>query len=222
MTCETKWRLVVVGRNAQIWQWLRERIAVDVVELSHTELGTAEFTPADVVWIFSYSRKTDQNRSMFDTLARSNAKSIVYVSSATTNIAPDFRCYTYPAAKLAAENLAISILGARIVRLGVVYRSLDDLPNGYVATTSVGSLTEAMETTFKHGVDTVPRHLFEMVDRPFRSRAEHFAYRFYGALMALLPVPCMLRPLDALFRSIGWKWYGYLYLSNRKWSLTTS
>ena len=65
--------------------------------------------------------------------------------------------------------------------------------------------------------------LFKLVERPFGSRFERAVFASYSRAMALFSwKPCLLRPLDLVLRGMGYRWYGYVFLSNRLWSSTIS
>jgi hypothetical protein len=64
-------------------------------------------------------------------------------------------------------------------------------------------------------------HLFKMVSRDFGSGFERTLFLIYGHVQWLLRrFPCALRPVDLVLRALGYRWYGYLLLSNRLWATT--
>lgn len=214
-------RLVVVGRNSTVWNRVRPRLSETILELSHGDIGSAKLAPNDVVWIFSYSRDDEENRRMFAALAAAGARRVVYVSSATAPVGERHRCYSYPRCKFRAERAASELLDARIVRLGLVYDRAEELPGGTSLATTLASITDAIRLSLRSGPQAVSRDLFEPTAGRFGSAAERLAHRLYGALIRTIPAPCLLRPLDLVLSALGWRWYGYLYLSNRQWLMTT-
>lgn len=213
-------RLVVIGRNSKVWRTISDRLP-GAVAIGHRDVVHFSFRPDDVVWIFSYSRNDADNEALFECLANSAAEQFIYVSTASANIADKVRCYAYPRAKRRAEGRAVAILRAHVIRLGLVYDRVAELPSGLQAQTSVGSIVAAMEGSLAGGPAVVEPRLFELDDRPFASRVERLAYIAYGVMVSRLPLPCAARPVDAVLRSLGWRWYGYVYLSNRLWKTTT-
>lgn len=213
-------RLVVVGRNSAVWNRVAPRLDETVSELSHSEVGGARITAEDVVWIFSYSRDDEQNRRLFAALGAVGARRVIYVSSATAPVGDRYRCYSYPRCKLRAERAAAELLDAQVVRLGLVYDRDDELPGGTTLATTLSSIADAMRQTLRSGPQAVARDLFEPATGRFGSAAEKAFYRIYGALIRLVPTPCLLRPLDLVLSALGWRWYGYVYLSNRQWLST--
>lgn len=210
-------RLVIVGRNSAIWRRLQHKLTGQAtLALSHAELVNARLEPNDQVWILSYSRVAAENRALFEALKATRASAYHYISTATANVAAVTRCYSYPIAKADAESAAQRILGAQIVRIGVVYDDERELPAGRNAATSLDEIAAAMSSTFASG--GARRDLFRLVARPFRSAFERRAYRVYGHLLAKAGgFPCLLRPLDVILGRLGMRWYGYLYLSNQLW-----
>ncbi len=207
---------MIIGRNAKIWAQLATYPALQgAIALGHKDVASFEGAPGDVVWILSYAREPAQNSALFETLKERLAAGtrVVYVSTATANVAQMTGCYTYPRVKRLAEEDATKILDARIVRIGLVHETPEELPAGHSAVTSVAQLAEAMAAPPSQ--EALLR-LYEMQSRPFGSGLESTAYSVYGALQRLVGRhPCLLRPVDVLLRALGWRWYGYLYLSNR-------
>lgn len=215
-------RTIIVGQNSRVWKALSDdpRLAA-CVAIGHADAADFAFDEADIVWILSYSRDMAQNEALFAALARAGAKRCIYASTATTNVDAATRCYEYPRVKRACERLSRSKLGSRTVSIGVVYRDAAELPAGTTMATSLDQLARAIAMPVGTEADHI--NLFEPVTRPFTSRAERLAFRLYGALQKLAGGwPCMLRPLDVVLRILGWRWYGYLYLSNRLWLTMTS
>lgn len=208
-------RLVIIGRNSTIWRNLQnDRSMSDAQAISHAEIDGFDFLEGDRVWILSYSRIDQENVSLFEKIAAKHQGTCFYISSATANVASVTRCYRYPTAKAEAESAATRILDAAIIRIGLMYETTDDLPAGTNAATSYGELSKALRE-FLLGADR-PALLLRMITRGFDSRFEKLVFQCYGVLLrALGSRPCLLRPLDLLLRLIGWRWYGYLYLSNR-------
>lgn len=212
---------MIVGRNSVIWRAISARLP-HVSAIGHSEIATFEFRPDDIVWIFSYSLREQENRSMFHALSSGKAQRFVYVSSATANVADRHECYAYPRAKRAAEKAAGEILRAQIVRLGIVFDDPDEIPHGWQAQTSLDDIVAALESSVADGIESLPLRLFELRQRPFTRASERLAYALYGALVRILPVPCLARPLDVVLRALGWRWYGYVFVSNRLWLTTGS
>jgi len=209
-------RCVVVGRNSSIWKALALRNMASVTAIGHADIGDFGFRQGDTVWILSFSRDDAQNRHLFEQLSQACKGSFVYVSTATANVADHTRCYTYPTVKRTAEHLARQILGARIVRIGLVNASVEDLPAGTCAATAFDDIADVLQGAKlpPPGAGDIVR-LYRLETRPFRSALERAAYSAYSALlMKLSSWPCLLRPLDVLLRAMNWKWYGYLRLSS--------
>lgn len=219
-------REVVVGRNAKVWQAIagEPRLARRFgVAISHTELPAFEFRRHDRVWLFAYSSKSEENDALFGHLARARVREVVYISSASTIVNRRSRCYGYPRVKQQAEESARRVLDARVLTLGLVHARVEELPAGANAATSLQQLIDFLLEPHWPAQASTPVQLFSIVRRPFASRTEVGLYRTYGALMACVPRwPCVLRPLDAVLRALGIRWYGYVYLSNLLWLTTTS
>jgi hypothetical protein len=219
-------RIVIIGCNSVLWSRIAERVLVkrpDTLAVSHRDIAKLQLGKEDIVWIFSYSADAAANHQLFEQIATSHAGTHIYVSSATANLADRITCYRYPAVKRDGEKSAARILHATTMRIGLIYDDLSELPSGTNAATRlddlVKTMTEQGETLSATG-ETIFH--FEMVDRPFGSRAERATYRLYGVLIRRCGSrPCLLRPIDLLLRIIGWRWYGYFRLSNELCCSTT-
>ena len=214
-------RIVVVGRNSKVWKALSSSSHLNditVCAVGHGQLEEFVFQPGDCVWIFAYSRSHGENLALFKKLAAYNFIDVTYISSAATNVCTITRCYTYPTIKFQAAEKAKQLCSARVVTIGWFYSALEELPAGRTAATSVNELAKLMRSSYK--IDKTDVNLFHMVERPFRSETERLLYQFYGKLLtAAGRFPCLLRPVDFFLRMFNMRWYGYLYLSNRLWSM---
>lgn len=217
-------REVIVGRHSKIWAAALRNPAVAArfkTAIGHSEVATFRFEPNDRVWIFSYSRRADENSRLFDTLAKTGVAEVVYVSSASTIVTRLTHCYEYPRVKQLAETEAVQRLGARVLTLGLVYEALAELPAGVNAATRQSELESFMlAPAWPAGHE--PMRLFGPVSRPFPTRLEAALYRAYGAVQwSIRRWPCCLRPVDLVLRALGFRWYGYIHLSNRLWITRT-
>ena len=158
---------------------------------------------------------------MFDLLAQRGVKDAVYVSTATTIVAALTSCYEYPRVKLQAERSARARLDARFLIIGLVCRSEPELPAGTTMRTLHDDIRSFLTAPRWPEDRSAPVLLFTRTERPFGSALEKAAFRLYGlAITAAGRWPCLLRPVDMILRALGWRWYGYLFLSNRLWSST--
>jgi hypothetical protein len=216
-------REIVVGRNSAVWTALAEDEGFSrrFHSLGHKDVADYSFRTDDRVWILSYSRNSRENQELLDLLRRSGVRNAIYVSTATTNVVARTQCYEYPSTKLEAERCARSLVGAKILTIGLVFKSEAELPAGIVMATHLESLRQFMRQPIFEKDQTV--RLFKPVQRPFSGTLERQVYGIYGLAIRICGRwPCLLRPVDLVLRALGWRWYGYLFLSNKLWSTTTS
>lgn len=222
---ETK-REVVIGSNSAVWRALSKDSSFSskfLIAISHGEVDNFRFEPTDRVWIFSYSRQPSENEKLMKKTKTAGARETVYISTAAANISSVTRCYEYPYVKYLAESSARQILDARILTLGLMYHSPTELPAGATAATSYGELARFMQDPQWPQDRAERKLLFSMIRRPFGDAVEKYVFNIYGTLMKMsLYWPCILRPIDLLLRFCGYRWYGYLFLSNRIWFSTIS
>lgn len=219
-------RNVIIGRHSAVWRRLQARVegrAAETIAISHRELRDFAFAAGDRVWLMSYSRDAAENSAMLAVLQRSQAGEIVYLSSSSTIVARRTGCYGYPRVKHQAEQEALQLPNARVLVVGAMHDSLSELPTGPSMATSYSELAEFFVDPRWPDEHARIRTLFTRIDRPFESGIARWSHRLYGKLLlACGPLPCLLRPLDALLRMLGARWYGYTYLSTHLWTMTTS
>lgn len=219
-------REVIVGRHSKVWLQLARRLAArgrSFEAIGHLDVRTYSFSTDDRVWVFSFSRSDAENAALLSALRRSGVREIVYVSSSSTIVTRRTTCYSYPQAKAQAEALALASPNARVLTIGLMYESIEELPAGACIATSYSELAAFLDSP-EWGDDPARRRLlFGVVHRPMRSGLERIAHRWYGrALDRCGAYPCVLRPVDMLLRALGVRWYGYVYLSNALWTSTIS
>lgn len=215
-------RLIILGKNSKVWRLLKKSnflAELPIFPIGHDDVENFEFLPLDQIWVLSYSRVPSENYILLKKLSNINNINVFYVSSASTNVNSITRCYNYPKIKQQAQEDAVSLCNARIITIGYFYEAVTDLPSGLTAATSVHQLAVAMRNIDNHSDQSV--NLFRMVDRPFSTFFEKTLYVLYGQLLKRCGrFPCLLRPIDLVLRLVGMRWYGYLYLSNKLWSMT--
>jgi hypothetical protein len=226
MTGEAPQRDVIVGRNSKVWRALSGSpiLATRVTAaIGHSDITSFPFTRADRVWVFAYSRQSEENSKLLITLERAAVREVVYVSTATTIVTRLTGCYHYPRVKRAAEDEARLRLNARVLTLGLVVADLHAVPPGCHMVTLENSIAQFMlEPRWPYEEGRTMR-LFERVEVPFERAWEAGLHRTYDRLQWILRRwPCVLRPFDLLLRAAGIRWYGYVNLSDRLWTTTTS
>lgn len=216
----------VVGARSRLWRRIEDRypdILKSVTPVGHADAASLAFNARDTVIIMSYAPSYAGNIALFDMLKARGAKNVIYLSTATANIADLIGCYRYPRIKRHAERDAVRILGARIVRIGLVYEEQDELPSGPIACTNLDTVRALLHGELLLADNTSPVALYEVLIRSFGSDLEGRAYKVYSRIHQFCsPFPCLTRPFDALIRLAGWRWYGYLFLSNQLCASTTS
>jgi hypothetical protein len=217
-------RNVVLGRNSKVWVRLQQCAGMSEcvsAAISHVDLVNFRFLAGDRVWVFSYSRVPAENIKLLSTLHQAGIAEIVYVTSSSTIISRITACYEYPRVKQQAEAYALSLPNARVLAIGLMYDDLAELPGGDNVATSFAELATFIKSPDWPDGEGRRKHLLRVVKKPFRNGFEHAAYRGYGAVLRLTgSKPCLLRPLDLVLRTMGWRWYGYVYLGNQLWIST--
>lgn len=217
-------RDIVLGCHSAVWLKLSAdaRIAKRVVHaMGHRDMADFEFTANDRLWVFSYSRREDENSALLVRLREAGVAEIIYLSSSSTCVAAKTSCYEYPRVKRQADLFVEDLPNGKILTIGLIYGVEEELPAGENAATSIRELAEFMLTPHWPAGNGNRKNLLRAIKRPFSTRIEEILYRGYGAaITAAGRYPCFLRPIDLILRSLGMRWYGYVYLSNRIWIST--
>jgi hypothetical protein len=219
-------REVVIGSHSRVWRKTSANRAVSEhfkTAIGHDEVSVFPFTSSDRVWVFSYSRNPAENSRLLAALEAAAVHEVVYVSTATTIVTRFTRCYRYPNVKQIAENEARRRLNARVLILGLVVDREDELPPGLNAATLQGAIEEFLLAPTWPQDEGRSMRLFEPIAVAFTRSWEARLHRAYDKLQWLLRYwPCVLRPIDVVLRALGFRWYGYVNLSNRLWNTTIS
>jgi hypothetical protein len=191
--------------------------------IGHSEVASFAFETSDRVWVFSYSRQSQENTQLIKTLSNANVAQLIYVSSSSVKVASKTSCYEYPRVKHSAEHITLAQVSGKVLTIGLVYEHVQELPAGENIATSMTQLHDFMMAPNWPDQNGQRKQLFSVISRPFSGALERTLHRLYGVLMTLCgPLPCLLRPFDLLLRAIGMRWYGYTFLSNRIWISTIS
>ncbi len=214
---------VIIGRNSHIWSVISKSKQINTLgfqAISHNEVEDFTFSPLDTVWVLSYSRIPTENEYILKYLRDSGVSKVVYITSASTNIADITNCYEYPQVKCLAHQAARKICDAEILSIGLFYSEKNELPSGKTMATSANELiTFMLNPCWSTRAELTA--LFQPIERPFRSSLEKGLFTLYGKLQKICgPYPCLLRPVDVILRAFNMRWYGYLYLSNQLWFTT--
>ena len=219
-------RTIVIGRNSKVWRALAVRADVSgagVVAIGHADVATFALAPDDRVVVLSYSRQPAENTALLQEIASRRVARCVYVSTATTNVVPVTACYEYPRVKHEAEEAAVRLCGAQVLRIGIVYGDESELPGGASVATSLDDLASFLIEPDRFPEPPQEVRLFSVKQRRFSRAIERWCFVAYGWAVRLSgPYPCLLRPVDVVCRVLGWRWYGYVFLSNRLWISTIS
>lgn len=217
-------RRIVVGRNSHIWSVLSQSKLIDTQAyqaIGHRELSDFQFSSQDTVWILSYSRNPVENEAILQRLKEAAVANVCYITSASTNVVRITECYEYPRVKRLAHQSAITTCQAKVLSIGLFYTEENDLPSGTTAATSAKELANFIENPVWEPQAEFTR-LFRPISRPFKNELEKRLYISYGKLQKLCgSYPCLMRPFDLVLRTLNMRWYGYIYLSNRLWFMTT-
>lgn len=206
---------IIIGKNSKLWQKISKEIKnanILTKAISHKDIPFFFFPKNCTVVILSYSRSATINQKMFLKLREKNITNSIYVSSISTVVCKRYPFYDYPSIKQKAENDAIKILGSKILRIGFIYAKKKEIPNGKIVATN---LKVFFNIITRKKSKYLNKSCLEKSCKPFLSRTEKMAYLMYGKIILSFRYAYLLiRPVDFIFAKIGWKWYGYNYLTS--------
>lgn len=187
---------LVVGKNSKICRVLGFLKGVEFV--SHSDLPIDE--SFDVVYIFSYSLREEDNIRLLAKVASLDCNDVVYVSSITASLA-DKHKYKYPCAKRRCEIIA-ERNGFRVVRIGMVIETLSSKPgSGDFLITPIEDIKTMLITgNYYCGTPQL---------RSFGRKPAKLQFYYGNLLDALGPASILFRPIDLILKLAGHSWGGY-------------
>jgi hypothetical protein len=210
--------LLIIGKNSKIWNKIKKDIKKNrvITEISHDQLRFLKKQKRfDEIWIFGYSINVNENYDLLHSAVSIKYKKCFYFSSKTTNICQVTKDYKYPMIKKISEDFLKRYNNTYIVRLGLVYGKTSDIPGGGSYVTSYKEIIKFINQDKRRIWYNKDIDLAKLIIKNFSSEFERAVYKLYGLiLMSGLFRPILLRPIDLILRLIGWRWYGYFYLSN--------
>lgn len=204
-------KLIIVGKNSQIYQSIRLKLNFDLIELSHTYKDW-KICKDEVVVLFSVNKKSSySNEKLLNDILSVNPKSIILISSMSV-LSSNYH-YRYPKIKLSQEEVLKKYSNYTILRI-----STPDWLTTKTKTPDLRfyqkSLVEALKDNFHYnGKQTI-----ELVDYYLEDESKVFKM-FYESLHSKLGSRLM-RLIDFLIKYfIKSKNYGYAYLSANQYIL---
>jgi len=220
---DTKKNILIIGKNSRLWMMLSKHRDVKATEANFHAVSSQDiynlsknllqqsFSHAVV---FSYSNKMTQNMKLLRNL-RLLVANIIYISTCSVIAADRGYPYRYPRIKRQVEIFARDaklFKGLRIIRLGIVEGTFDhDNLKGFYKYTSLGMIARQIQwQDFRNQPVVIFENLFVTLENYIDQSIESFFFKIYRRILLLHPIMGgVLRPIDVIFRALGWNWYGY-------------
>lgn len=220
--------ILIVGSNSRVWAALSAHIdnqklkknfhavsSQDIFDLSPSLLRRS-FSRAVV---FSYSRDLAENMKLLRNL-RLFVPSVIYISTCSVIAADRGYPYKYPRVKRAVEIFARDsklFECLHIIRLGMVEGTFEPGSlKGIYKYTTLAMIAQFIQTPVCQNRTSVRfQNLYRIVENPIGHGLESLCFKCYRRAILFHPVMgAMLRPVDLIFRALGWRWYGYSFIAN--------
>ncbi len=200
-------RLIVIGKNSDLYKKFPDKFGgLPHLAISHKEVASFAFFKTDKILILSFSKHDIENIKFIDSIRQIKCERIYYLSTSSVNVCELTDCYSYPRVKLKMESMVRSLSNCIILRAGTLVASGREYECRGTMTSNIDDLIDCIA----NNVDNLTVTFIPFND----SWIEKTLYLWYGKLIIRLKNPCILRPIDFLFKYFfGFRWYGYGILS---------
>lgn len=206
-------KITVIGCNSVLYNNIKHKlIGLEIKELSHKNLNTVNEIVNPIV--FSYSKKSlEDNLNMIDLIIRKSVGKIVYISTTAVLACHTTTKYSYPRLKKRIENHIISRNNVSIIRIGVVENLFDKSKiSGLIKYSSIDKIVKSINKAYRCKNKVIDS--WETVNLK-----SNFFYNFFFEIELFLfkifkTNFYLTRFFDIFFKIIGFKNYGYTFLSN--------
>jgi hypothetical protein len=209
----------IIGRNSRLYNELR--LSKNCFDLNIREYGYRDVEEVEIIEnpiVFAYSRNLKENLLFLNKIAMKCRGKFIYISSTAVTAHKYISFYHYPKLKYEGEQYVATLSNSCIIRVGVTVKSVDMLKGycGRTKATTYERLSNAIRLVSMHSTDTGIIDATEIiyvkgvcVYRAIHS-AQIFVFKYSKITFWLL------RPFLFFFRAIGYKNYGYTFISNQE------
>lgn len=209
--------ITVIGKNSKLYKSLdisNLKKNFNIVELSHAEVNDLETVENPI--IFSFSNDIKQNDVFLEMISSKRIGKIIYISSIAAEVYERFGFYKYPEIKYSGEKKIFPLQDSVLLRIGIV-ESFHDIYNSFYGTVKL--TTNKLIVTLIHDILMIPdnRKIINCWQETFIDGKKLYSMIFFfqKKIFKFSPfVFFMFRPFLILYRFIGYKNYGYTFISN--------
>lgn len=217
MSVDNTITLTIIGSNSRLFKNYCHELMLskfNLVLLSYRDIYDYQVLINPIV--FSYSKNTNMNKVFLESILCRTKGKFTLISSTAAAVSERTRFYNYPNIKHDSEKLVMkSLLDYYILRVGVLIVNDAEMSaySGIIKKTTPKMIVEKIyEIYYERNTECVFDLFEQTCVHNSRFKSLHFLlyliYRKWGYFFYLL------RPLDIIWRRIGFKNYGYTLISN--------
>ena len=203
--------VILIGKNSNLYKNYKDSFNSFVdIAISASDLESYSFNENDSLIILSYGKSKKSIDLLAYNLSSLNVKFFLLISTCTTVVLEKTKCYAYPAIKQYQERLFVQKLkNVSILSVGTIVDEKADKEHHGTCITKATVFFKICEDIIRSTQSKKYLVEYEFSKFSNESSVEYKIFRAYKSLITLLPLPCLLRPLDILLKYFGCKWYGY-------------
>jgi hypothetical protein len=211
-----KKKITIVGKNSVLYNSLKEQISLQfeiISELSHSDIHENMDEVINPI-IFSYSKSSlKENLDMIDLIINRYRGKVLYISSTAVLACSASDRYAYPRYKKTIENHILKRDDITILRLGLVEGLFKETSMaGNVKYSSKSNILQSINKSFNSHSKIINAWEEKTISGSFSAnlflKIELYLFKFFKSHFFLT------RPIDLIFKFIGFNNYGYTFLSN--------
>lgn len=207
--------LTIIGKNSRLYKIIKPQISEFINnEFSFKEIDSIKGIENAIVFSFDHN-SFQSNIELLEKIYSKVTGRLIYVSSTSVYAMHYCQSYQYANIKKRIENYLVQKTNTTILRIGIVEEFISkDWYHGKIKLSSqekiVGGIKESLQNDYR---------VLELWEEIIVNNVDFKKRFFYGFLVLTSKYFKRLffitRPFDLLFRFLGYKNYGYTFLSNQ-------
>ena len=206
-------QITIIGSNSILYNKIKDQLTnYNIIELSHKDLCSVKEIVNPVV--FSYSKESlSDNLDMLDLVLKKTTGKIIYISTSAVYACAVSNKYSYASNKKNIENHIISRDNVVIIRIGLVENLFDKAKIcGQIKYSSIAKIVSCIIGAFERNIKIIDAwetiHIKGSILNNVFLKIELLLLKIFKSYFFYT------RPIDLIFKLIGFNNYGYTFLSN--------
>lgn len=209
--------ITIVGSSSKLYNNLNKQLLYslfNVIEIRHNDIYNVKSITNPI--IFAYSKENYKNLDFLKTIETKRIGKIIIIDSTASDVYLILKYYNYPKIKYTSREYVSSLKNSYIIKVGVTVNNINDLKGYYgsVKITTYANILKSIENIFfDSSVKNIDTTINIFFNGPFLFkiifRIQSLVYNINPTLFYLM------RPSLIIFKKIGYKNYGYTFISNK-------